>query len=147
MGLFDFLKKKPKNEVPEVAYEKIYKELDVFTIASLAMPKMNNPFLLDDESKHPMLYAYFLGAMNHIAEVYQLKEKDKTTIYTQYLSRNFTNDNVEQAEKLLKYSRDLCIDDKCRKDIVVGELAMKRWKAGGPMAEYAPMGLMRLLKT
>ncbi len=143
MGLFDFLKK-TKNEVP---YEKIDKELDVFTIASLAMPKMNNPFLLDDQSKRPMIFAYFLGAMNHITQAYQLKEKDKTTIYTQYLSRNFASDNVEQAEKLLKYSTDLCQEDNSRKDIVVGELAMKRWKAGGAMAEYAPMGLMRLLKT
>jgi len=143
MGLFDFLKK-TKNEVP---YEKINKELDVFTIASLAMPKMNNPFLLDDQSKHPMIFAYFLGAMNHITQAYELKEKDKTTIYTQYLSRNFASDNVEQAEKLLKYSTDLCQEDNSRKDIVVGELAMKRWKAGGSMAEYAPMGLMRLLKT
>ena len=50
MGLFDFLKTK---EV--VPYEEIYKELDIFTATSLAMPKMNNPFLLDDKSKQPTL--------------------------------------------------------------------------------------------
>lgn len=140
MGLFDFLKK-TKNEVP---YAKIYGELDVFTKASLAMPKMNNPFLLDDESKHPMIYGYFLGAMNHIEQAYELNEKDKTTIYTQYLSNNFANDNKEHVTKLLKYSSDLSQEDDNKNYILVGELAMKKWKAGGRMAEYAPMGLIRL---
>lgn len=143
MGLFDFLKK-TKNEVP---YEQIYRELDNFTIASLAMPKMNNPFLLDDQSKHPMIFSYFLGAMNHITQVYQLQEKDKNIIYKQYLSRNFASENEDKTEELLKYSTDLCQEDDSKNNIVVGELAMKRWKAGGPMAEYAPMGLMRLLKN
>ena len=41
MGLLDFLKK--KDAIP---YEKIAEQLDVFTKESLAMPKMNNPFLL-----------------------------------------------------------------------------------------------------
>jgi hypothetical protein len=26
-----------------------------------------------------------------------------------------------------------------------GKLAMKKWKAGGPMADYATMGLIRIL--
>jgi hypothetical protein len=143
MGLFEFFKK-PKNEIP---YEKINKELDTFTTASLAMPKMNNPFLMDDENKHPMIFAYFSGAMNNLSQSYQLNEKDKNRIYTQYLSRNFASDNAEQTEKLLKLSNELNDDDHNRNNILVGELAMKRWKAGGPMAEYAPMGLMRLLKN
>jgi len=146
MGLFDFLKK-TKNEVPknEVPYEKIYEELDVFTKESLAMPKMNNPFLLDDPSKHPMLFGYFVGAMNHITQTYQLNEKDKIAIYTQYLSRNFANDNSEHVTELLKYSTDLSQEDENSNYILVGELAMRKWRAGGPMAEYAPMGLIRLL--
>lgn len=142
MGLFDFFK--TKNDVP---YEKIDKELDIFTTASLAMPKMNNPFLLDDQKKHPMIFAYFAGAMNHLSETYDLQEKDKNTIYTQFISRNFANENAEQTEKFMKYSNDITSDDNSRNDILVGELAMKRWKAGGPMAEYAPMALMRLLKN
>ena len=111
------------------------------------MPKMNNPFLLDDESKHPMIFGYFVGAMNHIEQSYQLREKDKTEIYTQYLSRNFANDNSEHVERLLKYSSDLSLSEDSNNYILVGELAMKKWKEGGRMAEYAPMGLMRLFNT
>jgi len=142
MGLFDFLK--TKSEIP---YEKIDKELDTFTTASLAMPKMNNPFLMDDQNKHPMIFAYFYGAMNHLSEIYDLKAKDKKNIYRQFISRNFANNNDEQIEKFIKYSNDLTRDDSSRNDILVGQLAMKRWKAGGAMAEYAPMALMRLLKN
>jgi len=143
MGLFDFLKK-PKNEVP---YEKIYKELDIFTKESLAMPKTNNPFLLDDKKKYPMIFGYFVGAMNQIAKSYQLDEKDKTTIYTHYLSKNFADDDVERTTELLKYSNDLSQDDNNHNTILVGELAMRKWRAGGRMAEYAPMGLMRLFNN
>ena len=75
MGLFDFLK--PKDEVP---YEDIYSELDVFTAASLAMPKMNNPFLLDDKNKHPMIYGYFMGVIDHVARSYKLSEKEKRKV-------------------------------------------------------------------
>ena len=142
MGLFDFFK--TKNEVP---YEKIDKELDTFTTASLAMPKMNNPFLMDDQKKHPMIFAYFAGAMNHISTTYDLKEQDKNTIYREFISRNFAHDDVEKTDKLMRYSNDLINIENSKNDILVGELAMKRWKAGGPMAEYAPMALMRLLKA
>ena len=144
MGLFDFLKK-PKNEVPEVPYEKIYKELDIFTKESLAMPKTNNPFLLDDKNKHPMIFGYFVGAMNQIAQSYQLDEKVKTAIYTQYLTKNFGNDDKKYVTELIKYSNDLSKEDESHNTILVGELAMKKWRAGGRMAEYAPMGLIRLL--
>ena len=141
MALFGFLQK-TKNEVP---YEKINEELDVFTKASLAMPKFNNPFLLDDQNKQPMIYGYFVGAMNHLAQTYDLNEKDKTDIYKKYLSRNFANNGSEQTAKLLKYSTDISQDENNHNTILVGELAMKKWRAGGPMAEYAPMGLIRLL--
>lgn len=141
MGLFDFLKK-PKHEIP---YGQIKYELDVFTQASLAMPKTNNPFLLDDKTKHPMIFGFFMGAMNQIAQAYELNEKDKTEIYAQYLSRNFANDNAEYVTELLKYSNDLNQNDDSHKTIIVGELAMRKWRAGGRMAEYAPMGLIRLL--
>lgn len=140
MGLFDFLK--TKNEVP---YEKINEELDVFTKASLAMPQMNNPYLLDDKNNYPMIFGYFVGAMDYIAEVYQLNEKDKIAIYTQYLSRNFANDNVEHLTELVEYSTNISQIDDSSNTMLVGGHAMKKWKAGGPMAEYAPMGLIRLL--
>ena len=141
MGIFDFLKQ-TKNEVP---YAKINEELDVFTKESLAMPKMNNPFLLDDQNKQQMIFGYFIGAMNHLAQTYDLNEKDKTAIYTQYLSRNFADKSPGNAADLLKYSTNLSQNDDNRNTILVGELAMRKWKAGGPMAEYAPMGLIRLL--
>jgi len=97
LGLFDFLK--TKDTVP---YEKIYGELDRFTEASLAMPKMNNPFLLDDKNTHPMIFGYFMGVMDYIAKAYQLNEKDKLKIHTQYLSKNFAKNNVEDAKALVK---------------------------------------------
>lgn len=141
MGLFDFLKTK-KDEVP---YEKIYEELDIFTKESLAMPKMNNPFILDDESKHPMIFGYFMGAMDYITQTYQLNERDKFAIYTQYLSRNFADNDAEYATELLKYSADISQTDDGSNYMLVGGHAMKKWTAGGPMAKYAPMGLIRLL--
>jgi len=140
MGLFDFLKK--KDTVP---YEKIYEELDRFTEASLAMPKMNNPFLLDDKSKHPMIFGYFMGAIEHITQAHKLNEKDKVKIYTQYLFKNFANKNEVETQKLLKYSMDISeTDDGCRYALR-GKFAMKKWVAGGPMASYAPMGLIKIL--
>lgn len=140
MGLFDFLKK--KDEIP---YAKISEELDIFTEESFAMPKMNNPFLLEDKSKHPMIFGYFVGAINYIAQVYQLNERDKSEIYTQYLARHFTDDVAEQAKELLKRSTDISQTDDVSHYILVGGHAMKKWVAGGPMAKYAPMGLIRLL--
>jgi len=141
MGLFDFFKK-PKNVIP---YEQIKYELDVFTKVSLAMPKTNNPFLLDDKTKHPIIFGFLIGAMNQIALAYKLNEKDKTAIYTQYLERNFAHDDEKYLDELVKYSNDLCQDEDSHKTVIVGELAMRKWRAGGKMAEYAPMGLIRLL--
>lgn len=140
MGLFDFLK--TKNTVP---YEKIYEELNAFTEASLAMPKMNNPFLLDDKSKHPMIFGYFTGVMDYITKAYQLNEKDKLKIYTQYLSKNFTDNDEEDTKALVKYSADIRETDEGCHYALRGKLAMKKWVAGGPMAAYAPMGLVKIL--
>jgi hypothetical protein len=140
LGLFDFLK--TKDTVP---YEKIYEELDRFTEASLAMPKMNNPFLLDDKSKHPMIFGYFMGVMDHIAKAYQLNEKDKLKIHTQYMAKNFADNNEEDAKVLVKSSTEIReTDDGCHYALR-GKLAMKKWLAGGPMAAYAPMGLIKIL--
>ena len=140
VGLFDFLK--TKDTVP---YEKIYEELDRFTEASLAMPKMNNPFLLDDKNKHPMIFGYFMGVMDYIAKTYQLNEKDKLKIHTQYLAKNFADNNEEAAKALVKYSADVKKTDEGSHYVLRGKLAMKKWAAGGPMAAYAPMGLVKIL--
>ena len=140
MGLFEFLKS--KDAVP---YEKIYGELDRFTEASLAMPKMNNPFLLDDKSNHPMIFGYFMGVMDYIAKAYQLNEKDKRKILTQYLSKNFADNNEEEAKALVKYATDVKETDEGCHYALRGKLAMKKWTLGGPMAAYAPMGLIKIL--
>lgn len=140
MGLFDFLK--AKSTVP---YEKIYEELNGFTKASLAMPKMNNPFLLDDKSKHPMIFGYFIGAIDHIAKAHQLNETDKHKIHTKYLSKNFTNNNEEAAKELVTYSTDIKETEDGAHYALRGKLAMKKWLAGGPMAAYAPLGLIKIL--
>lgn len=139
MGLFDFLKK--KDALP---YEKIAEQLDVFTKESLAMPKMNNPFLLDDKTKHPMIFGYFMGAMEYIAQTYTLNEKDSSAIYSEYLSRNFAN-NATHTMDLLNYSNDIRYIDEVARYRLVGNHAMKKWETGGPVAKYAPMGLIRLL--
>jgi len=140
VGLFDFLK--TKDTVP---YEKIYEDLNAFTEASLAMPKMNNPFLLDDKSKQPMIFGYFMGVMDHVAKAYQLNEKDKLKIHKQYLAKKFTNNNEEDAKALVKYSADIRETDEGCHYALRGKLAMKKWVAGGPMAAYAPMGLVKIL--
>ena len=139
MGLFDFLK--PKDEVP---YEKIYGELDVFTAASLAMPKMNNPFLLDNKSKHPMIFGYFMGVIDHVAREYNLNNKEKRKVCRQYLLKNFANNDMDHAAELLKYCDEIMEEEACHYALR-GKLAMKKWKAGGPMADYATMGLIRVL--
>jgi len=140
LGFLDFLKK--KDVVP---YEKIAEQLDVFTKESLAMPKMNNPFLLDDKTKHPMIFGYFIGAMEYITKTYSLNEKDTDQIYSRYLSRNFANHSAEQTKELLNYSKEIQQLDDFGQYRLVGNHAMKKWNAGGPMAKYAPMGLIRLL--
>lgn len=140
MGLFDFLKS--KDTVP---YETIYGELDVFTAASLAMPKMNNPFLLDNKSKHPMIFGYFMGVIDHMGRAYQLTEKEKRKVSTQYLLKNFADNDMERATELLKYCDEIMQTEDACSYALRGKLAMKKWKAGGPMADYATMGLIRIL--
>jgi hypothetical protein len=140
MGIFDFFKTKDK-----VPFEKIYKELDIFTATSLAMPKMNNPFLLEDKNKHRMIFGYFMGAIDYIEEEYELNQKDKRIIYTHYLLNTFANKDEEYTRELLKYSEDIRMKDDVTNYRLRGKLAMKKWKAGGPMAGYAPMGLIRIL--
>lgn len=140
MGLFDFLK--PKDEVP---YEEIYNDLDVFTAASLAMPKMNNPFLLDNKSKHPMIFGYFMGVIDYMARVYKLNEKEKRKVCTQYILKNFADNDMDRAKELLKYCDEVMQNEDAAHYALRGKLAMKKWKAGGPMADYATMGLIRIL--
>ncbi|HSR74137.1 MAG TPA: hypothetical protein VLL31_04775 [Sulfurovum sp.] len=140
MGLLDFLKK--KDAIP---YEKIAEQLDVFTKESLAMPKMNNPFLLDDKTKHPIIYGYFMGALEYITELYTLDEKDTHAIYTKYLSRNFADHNEGHTKELFNYLKEISQIDDVGRYRLVGNHAMKKWNTGGPMAKYAPMGLIRLL--
>ena len=138
--MLDFLKK--KDVIP---YEKIAEQLDVFTKESLAMPKMNNPFLLDDKTKHPMIFGYFIGAMEYLTQHYTLSENDMHTVYTEYLSRNFTDHDEAHTKALLDYSKEIRQIDDVARYRLVGNHAMKKWNAGGPMAKYAPMGLIRLL--
>ena len=140
MGLFDFLKSKE-----EIPYEEIYNDLDVFTAASLAMPKMNNPFLLDDKSKYPKIFGYFMGVIDHVARVYKLNEKDKRKIFTQYLLKNFAENDMERTQEFLKYCDEIMQTEDACNYALRGKLAMKKWKAGGPMADYATMGLIRTL--
>ena len=140
MGLFDFLK--TKDTVP---YEKIYEALSAFTEASMAMPKMNNPFLLDDKSKHTMIFGYFMGVMDYITQAYHLNEKDKLKIHTQYILKNFDDNDMEHAQELLKYCDEIRDTDDGSSYALRGKLAMKKWVEGGPMAAYAPMGLIKIL--
>lgn len=140
MGLFDFLK--PKDDVP---YEKIYNELEVFTEASLAMPKLNNPFLLDNKDIHPMIFGYFMGVVDHLAKVYKLNDKEKRTVCTQYLLKNFADNNMDRAKELVKYCENIMKTDDANNYALRGKLAVKKWRAGGPMADYATMGLIRIL--
>ncbi|MEA2048989.1 MAG: hypothetical protein U9O64_11170 [Campylobacterota bacterium] len=140
MGLFDFFK--TKDVVP---YEKIYKELDIFTATSLAMPKMNNPFLLDDKRKHPMIFGYFMGVIDYAAQVYKLNEKEKRTIQTHYILHNFADEDEEKCTELMEYCDKIRLGEDVSNYTLRGRLAIKKWKAGGPMAEYAPMGLIRIL--
>jgi hypothetical protein len=140
VGLFDFLK--PKDDVP---YEKIYNELEVFTEASLAMPKLNNPFLLDNKDIHPMIFGYFMGVIDHLAKVYKLNDKEKRTVCTQYLLKNFANNNMDRAKELVKYCENIMQTDDANNYALRGKLAVKKWRAGGPMADYATMGLIRIL--
>ena len=140
MRIFDFFKTKDK-----VPFEKIYKELDIFTATSLAMPKMNNPFLLDNKNKHPMIFGYFMGAIDYMQQAYELSEKDKRIIYAHYLLNNFTNNDEEYAKELLKYSEVIREEEDVNSYTLRGKLAMKKWKAGGLMADYAAMGLIRIL--
>ncbi|HIQ47970.1 MAG TPA: hypothetical protein EYH57_10200 [Sulfurovum sp.] len=140
MGIFDFLKKKEL-----VPYDKIYKELDIFTATSLAMPKMNNPFLLDNKSKHPMIFGYFMGVLDHMVQAYDLDKKDQNTVQSHYILHNFANNDEEYAAELLQYCEEIRERDDVSNYSLRGKLAMKKWKAGGPMAEYAPMGLIRIL--
>ncbi len=126
-------------------YAKIYKELDIFTEESFAMPKMNNPFFLEDESNHPMIFGYFMGVMDYIAQQYQLSEKDKRKIYTEYLLKNFADNNEKDAKELVKYSNNIRETDEGSHCALRGKLAMKKWVGGGPMAGYATMGLLRVL--
>ena len=140
MGLFNFLK--PKDEVP---YETIYSELDVFTAASLAMPKMNNPFLLDDKSKHLKIFGYFMGVIDYVARAYNLNEKAKNKVCVQYLLKNFADNDTERAQEFLKYCDEIMKTEVACSYAIRGRLAMKKWKAGGPMADYATMGLIRTL--
>ena len=140
MGIFDFLKKKEL-----VPYDKIYKELDIFTATSLAMPKMNNPFLLDNKSKHPMIFGYFMGVLEYMAQAYNLDKKDQDTIQIHYVLHNFANNDDAYAAELVQYCDEIKNRDDVSNYSLRGKLAMKKWKAGGPMAEYAPMGLIRIL--
>ena len=57
----------------------------------------------------------------------------------------FADNNMEKAIELLKYSVDISQTDEGSHYMLVGEHAMKKWSAGGQMAQYAPMGLIRLL--
>ena len=140
MGIFDFLK--PKEVVP---YDKIYTALDRFTDASLAMPKMNNPFLFDDKGKHPMIFGYFMGAIDYIEQAYQLSPKDKQEILKQYLLNNFTDSIGTDVKALVKYCLALKETHEGSQYVLRGKLSMKKWAAGGPMAAHAPMGLIRIL--
>ena len=140
MGLFDFFK--PKDEVP---YEEIYNDLDVFTTASLAMPKMNNPFLMDNKSNHPMVFGYFMGVIDYIARRYKLSEKEKRKVCTHYLLKNFAENDMERAQAFLKYCDEIMQGEDACNYALRGKLSMKKWKEGGPMADYATMGLIRVL--
>ncbi len=140
VGIFYFLKKKGL-----VPYEKICKELDIFTAISLAMPKMNNPFLLDNKSNHPIIFGYFIGVLDYMAEVYKLNEKDVLLVKTQYILHNFAKNDEAYTEELLRYCKELRQKNEVDSYALRGKLAMRKWKKGGPMAECAPMGLIRIL--
>ncbi|MFC2073400.1 hypothetical protein ACFLRS_00935 [Campylobacterota bacterium] len=57
----------------------------------------------------------------------------------------FADNNEENAKKLVKYSTDIRETDVGSHYALKGKLAMRKWIAGGPIAAYAPMALIKIL--
>lgn len=140
LPLFNFWK--CKKTVP---YDEIHKELDVFIQHSLAMPKMNNPFILEDKSTHPIIFGYCIGVMNHIETAYALEKKERVTIEKKFILDNFVNQNEASMQTLFAHWEEIRDSEEIKEYINKGKLAMKQWQKGGAMAQYAPMGLIKLL--
>ena len=92
-----------------------------------------------------MIFGYFMGVIDHVAKTYKLSDNEKRKVCTQYLLKNFANNNMDRANELVKYCDKIMQEEETSRYALRGKLAMKKWKAGGPMADYATMGLIRVL--
>ncbi len=128
MGLFTRSKKKEAHISDFVIYEL----LNQFTDASLEMPIRRVRNLFEYESCYPLVFGYFLGAMDYIIEYKDIDSKNAERLFQEYLSVNFTNEDRKKANELYDMFTDLDKTVEGRSHMIIGRNAFKKWLENQP---------------
>jgi aldehyde:ferredoxin oxidoreductase len=101
--------------------------LNTFTKVSLKLPLQKKNHLFNDRGHYPIVFGYFLGAINHLKEVKKLNNRHVKKVLKLYLKYNFTNGDTADAEELVGLILELSQSDEGIEYIKVGKQAFKKW--------------------
>jgi len=123
MNIFRKSFQKKKN----MSDQEIYGLLTQFTDSSLEMPVRRVRGLFDDTRCFPLVFGYFLGAMDYIIEYKNLDSTHARKLFKSYLSFNFTNDDRQKAKEMYQMFKDLSQTPEGRQNMLVGRNTFKQW--------------------
>jgi 2-oxoglutarate dehydrogenase complex dehydrogenase (E1) component-like enzyme len=112
--------------------DEIYVLLEHFTDASLKMPMYRIHDLFKCTNCYPLIFGYFLGAMDYIIEYKNIDSIDAKKLFKVYLSTTFTNEDMGNANDLYEMCKDLNTSEKGRKYMFIGRMAFKKWLENQP---------------
>lgn len=126
MVLFKIRKQK------HIIEDEIYALLEHFTDASLKMSMSRINDLFKCTNCYPMIFVYFLGAMDYLIAYKNIDSLDAKKLFKVYLSTTFTDEDIGKASDLYEMCKDLNTSEKGRNYMFTGRIACKKWLENQP---------------
>ncbi len=123
MSILDILTKKKKKSI----YGEIHELLNLFTEMSLKIPMQKRKNLFDNEVYYPIIFSYFLGAMDYLGQNNNVKKTETRKIFQIYLANNFTNGDMKIAKSLNCFVWELSKESKGMEYMRRGRNTFKSW--------------------
>lgn len=116
----------------QIIEDEIYALLEHFTDASLKMPMSRINDLFKCTNCYPMIFGYFLGAMDYLMAYKNIDSLDAKKLFKVYLSTTFTDEDIGKASDLYEMCKDLNTSEKGRNYMFTGRMACKKWLENQP---------------
>jgi len=107
--------------------QEMYVLLDQFADASLEMPMRRVRDLFTRAHYYPVVFGYFLGAMEYMKEYNDLNERHIKALFRKYLSYGLTQCDKQKERELYQMFMQMRQTSESRKNMTIGKNTFKRW--------------------